>query len=250
MAEGLLKDDIRTDWVTIDVADGTTMPAYVAKPAGSGRFPGLMVFQEAFGVNAHIRDVTERFARQGYMAVAPTLFHRTDAKVEGSYTDFSTMMPHMQAITDDGLVADSSAAFAWLTAAAGGGCDAVGSIGYCLGGRVSFLTDLSVPVKCSVSFYGGGIGPNQQGRPNLLERAADLHAPILLIWGGLDGHIGPDQRGAIEAALTAADKEYTNVVFSKADHGFYCDVRASHNPVASVHAQALTLSFLATYLKS
>ena len=73
--------EIQTQTITLPVSDGTTMPAYVARPEGDGAHPGLLVFQEAFGVNAHIRDVTERFAREGYVALAPALFHRTDPRL-------------------------------------------------------------------------------------------------------------------------------------------------------------------------
>ena len=86
--------------------------------------------------------------------------------------------------------------------------------------------------------------------PDLLAKAPDLNAPILLFWGGQDSHIGPEQVRAVEDALKVAGKEYTQVVISDADHGFFCDARASYNPVASAHAWALTLAFFATYLKA
>jgi len=248
MAEDTGHDSITAEWITLDVSDGTKLPAYVARPTATAK-AGLMVFQDAFGVNEHIRDVTERFARAGYLSVAPALFHRTDPKFEGTYTDFAPVMPHMQAITDEGLAADITATFNWLKSPAGGNTSAVGSIGYCMGGRASFLADATVPVSAAVSYYGGGIAPAPNRKTDLLGRAPDISAPILLIWGGLDGHIGPEQRNAVEAALTAAGKDFVNVVFSKADHGFFCDARASYNPCASNEAQALTLAFLATNLK-
>jgi len=127
--------DIHTETVTLNVSDGTTMPAYVARPQEGGTRPGLLVLQEAFGVNAHIRDVTERFARAGYTAVAPALFHRTDPNFEGVYTDFAAVRPHMQGLTDDGQSADIKAAYDWLKSSAGGGVAKIGSIGYCMGGR-------------------------------------------------------------------------------------------------------------------
>src|SRR5512135_2809806 len=92
-------------YVELSVTDGTTMSAYVARPAGGGRHPGLLVFQEAFGVNAHIRDVTERFAREGYLAISPELFHRTAPGLEAGYTNFAEVMPHMQALKDSTLAA-------------------------------------------------------------------------------------------------------------------------------------------------
>ena len=206
------------------------------------------MFQEAFGVNAHIRDVTERFARAGYAAIAPALFHRTDPHFEGDYTNFGPVMPHMQALTDAGQSADIQAAYGWLTGT-DGGASAVASTGYCMGGRTSFLADILLPLKASVSYYGGGIAPSEGSPfPPLLDRAGDLHAPILLFWGGMDAHIGMGPVRATEDALKAAGKNYTQVVFSQADHGFFCDVRASYNPDAARQAWALTLEFLATYL--
>ena len=243
-----MPEDIQTETVTLNVTDGTTMPAYVARPATDGPHPGILVFQEAFGVNAHIRDVTERFARAGYTAIAPALFHRTDPNFEGEYTNFEAVMPHFQALTDDGQTADIYAAYQWLTD--GGGAVAVASTGYCMGGRTSFLADSLLPLKASVSYYGGGIAPSEGSPfPSLLGRAADLHAPILLFWGGQDAHLGPEQVRAVEDALKATGKNYAQVVFSQADHGFFCDVRASYNPEAARQAWALTLEFLATYVK-
>ena len=103
----------QTEYVTLSVSDGTSMRAYVARPQGTPR-AGLIVFQEAFGVNAHIRDVTERFAREGYLAISPELFHRSAPGFEGSYSDFPAVMPHLQKLTDAGITADTRATFDWL----------------------------------------------------------------------------------------------------------------------------------------
>src|ERR1700677_1581908 len=105
--------NLKTEYVNLSVGDGTSMRAYVAHPEGKPR-EGLLVFQEAFGVNGHIRDVTDRFAREGYLSVSPELFHRTAPGLEAGYTDFGAVMPHMQALTDAGLAADIQAAYQWL----------------------------------------------------------------------------------------------------------------------------------------
>src|SRR5438132_6438281 len=97
--------NLKTEYVTLSVADGTTMRAYVAHPAGKPR-AGLLVFQEAFGVNAHIRSVTERFAREGYLAISPELFHRTAPGFAIGYTDMGPAFEQLQALTDPGLEAD------------------------------------------------------------------------------------------------------------------------------------------------
>src|SRR5208337_2119813 len=102
--------EIRTDWVNLDVADRTTMRAYVVKPQNGRPHAGILVFQEAFGVNVHIRDVTERFAREGYHALAPELFHRTAPGFEGAYNNFQAVMPHVLALKNEHLEADARSA--------------------------------------------------------------------------------------------------------------------------------------------
>ena len=221
------------------------MRAYVAHPEGTPR-AALLVFQEAFGVNAHIRDVTDRFAREGYLSISPELFHRTAPGLEAGYTNFPEVMPHLQALTDAGLAADIEASYQWLKNGEAKNLS-IGATGYCMGGRTSIQAALTVPLQCAVSYYGGGIAPSPMF-PNLLDRLKDLQAPALFFWGGLDAHIGPDAVQAVTSTLDAAQKDYINVVFSKADHGFFCDARASYNAVAAKQAWSLTLEFLKLHL--
>src|ERR1700740_818800 len=124
---------INTEKITLTVSDGTSMNAYVASPADGAKAPGMIVFQEIFGVNANIRDIAERFVRQGYVAIAPELFHRTAPGFEGSYTDFATCMPHVQALTPEGLTADARAAFDWLQKNPRVLADSTASAGWCMG---------------------------------------------------------------------------------------------------------------------
>ena len=106
--------EIITGYETLKVSDGTTMRAWFARPKDGAAHAGLLVFQEAFGVNAHIRDIAERFAKEGYLAIAPELFHRTGPGFEGRYDDFPSTMPHMRALTDAGTEVDQRAAYEWL----------------------------------------------------------------------------------------------------------------------------------------
>ena len=230
---------IAKEKVELAVADGTRMAAYVARPERGGPHPGLLVFQEAFGVNRHIRNVCDRFAEEGYVAIAPELFHRTAPPgFEGSYTDFPAVMPHTRAVTTDTAEMDLRSAYEWLRSKAEVRANEISSVGFCMGGRVSFLANSVVALRAAVSFYGGGIAPG------LLDRAAKLRAPSLFIWGGLDKHITPEHRKAVAEALTAQQKIYVNVEFSRADHGFFCDERAAHEPHSARQAWALTLEFL------
>jgi carboxymethylenebutenolidase len=236
---------IRTEWVRLSVSDGTSMQAYVARPEGTPK-AALLVMQEAFGVNPHIRDVTERFAREGYLSIAPELFHRTGESVECGYTDFASVMPHFQALTNAGQEADVRAAYDWVMNGSGETGLKTAAIGYCMGGRTAFLANLILPLDCAVSYYGGGIAPSPYF-PALLGRESELHGPTMLVWGGLDKSLELDKTRAVEDALIAAQKPYVNITFSYADHGFFCDARAQYNPTAAAEAWPLTLAFLKTH---
>jgi len=233
----------RKNFIELKVSDGSAMAAYVARPQTAGKHPGILVFQEAFGVNPYIRDVADRFANEEFTAIAPELFHRTGRGFEGSYTDFSGTQPHVSKLTNENLEGDIKAGYEWLTKDSQTDSRNIFSIGFCMGGRVSFLADSVVPLKASVSFYGGGIA---QG---LLDRAKNLLGPILMFWGGLDKHIRPEHSRAVEDALRAAGREFVNVTFSYADHGFFCDQRAAYNEQASKQAWSMTLEFLKYHLK-
>jgi carboxymethylenebutenolidase len=226
------------EWVTLRVGGEAEMRAFVALPDGAGPHPGIVVFQEAFGVNSHIRDVTARFAREGFVAIAPELFHRTASGFEGDYTDFASVMPHFKAITTEGMAADARAAHAWLVGEASVDAARIAAVGYCMGGRVAFLANATLPLAASVSYYGGGIAPA------LLDRAPELHGPQLFHWGGRDAHIPPEQHRAVLDAMRAAGRPFVSVEYSEADHGFFCDQRSQFHPDAAAESWALTRSFL------
>ncbi|MGB6598615.1 MAG: dienelactone hydrolase family protein [Candidatus Acidiferrum sp.] len=234
--------EIRGEYVQLSVNDGTSMRAWTARPKEDGAYPGLLVLQEAFGVNAHIRDIAGRFAREGFVAVAPELFHRTGPGFEGRYDDFSSAMPHMKALNDASMAADLRAAHDWLRGAIGAE-PPISAIGYCMGGRAAFLAAITLPLAGAVSYYGGGIAPNATN-PGVLGRASGIQSRVLLFWGGRDKHIPPEQVRAVTDALRAAGKNFVNVEISNADHGFFCDARPSYSPSAALLAWPLTLAFL------
>lgn len=234
--------EITTEYVQLSVNDGTTMRAWTARPKEEGTHPGLLVFQEAFGVNAHIRDVANRFAREGFVAVAPELFHRTAPGFDGAYDNFPSVVPHMKALNDSSMAADHRAAFDWLRGI-NGEEQPISAIGYCMGGRAAFLAGLTLPLAGAVCYYGGGIAPNA-GNAGLLGRASGLQCRVLFLWGGRDKHIPPEQVRAVTDALRATGKNFVNVEVSNADHGFFCDARASYSPAAALLAWPLTLAFL------
>lgn len=223
----------------LNIADGSEMAAYVSKPGNSAtNLPAIILGQEAFGVNHHIRSVAARFAEEGYLVIAPELFHRTAPKgFEGDYTDFNTVAPHTKALTIEGIDADLQACFQWLCSQQNVDEHKIYSVGYCMGGRVAFLANAILPLKAAVSYYGGNL-------PALAGKAKDLHGKHLFYWGGKDRHITDEHIQIIIKAMDEAGKDYLNVKISSADHGFNCDERASYDEAASKEAWALTLAFL------
>ena len=215
------------------------MPAYVARPARDGSHPGLLVFQEAFGVNHHIRNVGDRFAAEGYVVIAPELFHRTAPPgFEASYTDFPSVMPHLKAVTTETAEADTKSVYrlAAVECAGEAGRDFERGI---LHGRARFI------YREQRGFVArGGFVLRRRDRSRISGSGGEVAGPSLLIWGGLDKHITPEHRKAVTEALSAEQKTYVNVEFSRADHGFFCDERAAYEPHSARQAWALTLEFL------
>ncbi|GAB3634995.1 dienelactone hydrolase family protein [Hymenobacter arcticus] len=224
--------------LVLTVADGTQAHAYVAQSQSKTAAPGIILCQEAFGVNGHIRNVADRLAAAGYVVVAPELFHRTaEPGLEIPYAEFATLaMPHYQAITPEGLTQDLRAAYDWLQSQDNVQKDKIGAIGFCLGGQVAFIANATLPLVAAVSYYGGGTHTRT-------AMAKDLHAPHLFFWGGLDEHISKEQITQVIDAVEAAGKPYINTVISYADHGFNCDERPSYNKDAAAEAWALTMAY-------
>ncbi|HEY2382039.1 MAG TPA: dienelactone hydrolase family protein [Terriglobia bacterium] len=229
--------NITSKHVEIQVEDGTTMLAWLAEPAGPKVTRGIMVFPEVFGVNAHIREVTDRFAGLGLVAISPELFHRTaPPKWECSYTDFPSAMPHMQAAKEATIEMDVKATYNWLKSNTSAGTN-IACTGYCMGGRTSFIANSAVPLKAAISYYGGNMH-------TLLHRTPNLSAPMLLFWGERDQHITADHRNQVMASMREAGKEYIDILFSNADHGFFCDARQSYEPNAARLSWDVVQSFL------
>ena len=224
--------------ITLSVKGAPDMNAYVSTPWGNGPFPAVMVFQEAYGVNHHIRNVADRLAAEGYLAIAPELFHRTaPAGFEAPYGDFSAVMPHFQAMNTEDIINDTQATYDWLSNQSNVLKNKIGCIGFCLGGRVSFIANTAQPLAASIAFYGGGMHM-------VADRAATLHGPQLLFWGGKDQHIKPEHVQTVTDAIKAAGRDYINVEISYADHAFFCDERPSYHPQAALEAWGMTKAFL------
>jgi carboxymethylenebutenolidase len=235
-----------TRTIELQTADGP-MDLYVAEP-DEPKGTAVVVIQEAFGVNDHIQDVTRRFADAGHLAVAPSLFHRAGGGT-ASYDDFSKVLPLFEGLTDAALVMDVDAALDFVS---GTGIDhgRTGIVGFCMGGRVSFLVALERALGASVGFYGGGIVTTRFPQfPALLDRVGELQTPWLGLFGDDDGSIPVEDVETLRSHLDdEAEVPHQIVRYAGADHGFHCDVRPSYNPEAAADAWARTLAWFDEYL--
>jgi carboxymethylenebutenolidase len=228
--------EIVTERVEIPLSGGGQMGGYLARPKGAGPFAGVVVFQEIFGVNSHIREVTERIAREGYVALAPDYFHRTGPGVEYGYDEkgMAGGMKLLMQLKADEMIADSKAALAALRARK----DVrgkIGCMGFCIGGHMTYLTACETDVAASASFYCGGIaGPQGPGgAPSTVSRTAKIKGRILCLFGEKDGLIPQAQVETIREALAKAKVKHDVVVYPGADHGFFCDQRATYQKAAA-----------------
>ncbi len=229
----------------IETPDGA-MELYEATPDGEV-LGAVVVVQEAFGVNDHIKDVTRRFAAAGYHAVAPAIFHRAGGGT-ASYDDFATVLPLYEGLTDDGILMDIDAALDHLHAQ-GFGNEQIGIVGFCFGGRVTFLAAAERALGAAVGFYGGGIVNARFPQfPALVDRAPALKTPWLGLFGDQDTGIPIEDVELLRAALTDAPVDGEIVRYADAEHGFHCDVRPAFNPAAAADAWDRTLSWLAAHL--
>jgi carboxymethylenebutenolidase len=222
------------------------MELYEAVPEGEAR-GAVVVIQEAFGVNDHIRDVTRRFAAVGYHAVAPALFHRAGGGT-GSYDDFATVLPLFEGLTDEGILEDVDVAVAHLRAA--GFADAqIGVVGFCFGGRATFLVAAERVLGAAVGFYGGGIVNARFPQfPALVDRTARLRTPWLGLFGDDDTSIPVEDVEALRVALVEAPFDTEIVRYVGAEHGFHCDERPAFHPDAAADAWARTLAWFDAHM--
>jgi carboxymethylenebutenolidase len=221
--------------VTIDVA-GFKMPAYRAAPAGGKNLPVVLVLSEIFGVHEHIADVAKRFARLGYLAIAPELFVRQgDA---GSYGEIAKLMSEVIGkVPDAQVLGDLDATVAWA-AANGGDTARLGVTGFCWGGRITWLYAAHNPkVKAGVAWYGRLVGNATALTPrHPVDLAGDLRGAVLGLYGEKDTGIPLDTVEKMKTALvagSAAAKRSEFVVYPDAPHAFHADYRPSYRPAAA-----------------
>jgi carboxymethylenebutenolidase len=216
----------------VAIASGLTqISAYLAMPTGSGQFPGIIVLQEIFGVNTHIRAVTERIASLGYVAIAPALFHRQAPGFDVGYTptELELGRTYAQNTSAPELLADIQAALDYLKTLPQVQPN-FGCIGFCFGGHVAYLAATLPDIAVTASFYGRGINTFTPGggEPSMSQTGA-IAGTIYMFFGIDDSSIPPEHVAEIAAALTHDRISHQIWQYPGAEHGFCCDLRASYN---------------------
>ncbi len=229
---------------TLETSDGE-MGLYDVEPEGAAK-GAVVVIQEAFGVTSHIEDVARRVASSGYRAVAPHLFHRT-GDPELDYSSIEKVMPHMQALTREGLLSDLDATLDYLRSA-GFEDSSIGVVGFCMGGTVTFLAASNYRLGAAVTFYGGGVAEGRFGMPSLIDLAKELKTPWLGLFGDLDQGIPVEQVELLRSAVADSAVSAEIVRYADADHGFHCNERPSYHEDSARDAWGRTIDWFGEYL--
>lgn len=221
-----------SEFVKLRATDGHELSAYVALPAGEP-IAALVVIQEIFGVNAHIRSVADGYARAGFLCVAPALFDRIRPGIELGYEgeDMQTARSLIPKLNPNNAVVDVQAAIEYAASASGRN---VGVIGYCFGGTLAWLSATRLRPTAAVGYYGGQIGNYATETPT---------CPVMLHFGREDAHIPAAEVEKVHAAHTEVE-----IYWYDAGHGFNCDPRASYNAAAAQEARERSLGFLKKHL--
>jgi carboxymethylenebutenolidase len=227
-------------------SDGGSMPAFRAKPQARGPRAAVIVLMEAYGLVPSFAREVERVARMGYVAIAPDLYHRQAPDNTASYADLKKAIALMGRLSDAEFVTDFRATLAYLRTLPEVGRAPIGVMGFCMGGRLSFLAacELGTELRACAAFYGGGIGA-------LLERASGIRCPLHLFFGQQDFFIKPDEVRRIDERLRALGLDYAIEHYAGAVHGFCCEERSeSYHPEAARDAWAKLEAFLAAHLRA
>jgi carboxymethylenebutenolidase len=232
--------------IKIPVAGGE-IPAYRAQPRGHGPYPVLLVVEEIFGVHEHIKDVCRRFAKKGYLAIAPELYSRLGDVV--SMTDIKDVLATVNKAPDATEMSDLDSTVAWA-AKNHGNVKRLGITGFCRGGRTVWMYTAHNPaVKAGVAWYGPLVGTPTDAMPtNPIDIAGSVKAPVLGLYAGLDQGITQDHVAAMKAKLKETGNTKSEiVVYPDAQHGFNADYRPSYNEADAKDGMARALAWFKKY---
>jgi carboxymethylenebutenolidase len=236
-------------WVNIAVGSAE-MEAYVARPTGDGAYPAIIVAQEIWGINSYIQSIANRLAANGYVSVAPALFHREGPGTLGLFEETDLAFERLGRLRDDQILADLRATADYLVSEAHVAGDRIGIIGFCVGGRIAYLAAAQLTeVNCAVDFYGGRCFVPFGDGPSPFDQTPDIHAPLLGLFGEDDQNPTHDEVEQMAAALDANGKVFEFHSYPGAGHAFNCEERPTYRREAAMHAWGKALEWFERYLK-
>ncbi len=232
------------NFLTVETTAGL-MDVYVASPTDGGKYPVVVVLQEAFGANSHIKDICHRLAAEGFIAAAPELYHREGRHIVVSYEDRKAFMPLMGTLTNRGIVDDVRNTLNFLENLPGADLTKVNCIGFCVGGFAAALCATKLRLNKMVSFYGGGIVHAREGilLAPLIDDLKLIKSKSLFFFGGEDVSIPMDDIKVIKERLAKDKVPAEVIVYPEANHGFFCNERKSFNKEAAEAAWKVTIDF-------
>jgi carboxymethylenebutenolidase len=215
-----------------------------------GRLPAIILIQEAFGVNPHIKRLCRRVAEKGYAVFSPELFHRSGKGLEFGYDEFPKIKPIFAGLTNAMILEDMRAAHLHASQSAEVDPAHIATWGFCLGGFVSVMSACELPIAAAVSFYGGGL---VNARPGIaftpfMERFSSINCPLLLVYGGQDKGITPEDIAAVQSRLASLGKVNEVEIYPDAGHGFFCEDRPAYHRDSAEAAWTRATSWLAAKL--
>jgi carboxymethylenebutenolidase len=233
----MTNSEILTTNVTIPNGN-LQIAAYLAQPAAAGKFPAVIVIQEIFGVNSHIREVTDRIAKEGYVAIAPAIYQRQAPGFETGYTpeDITIGRKYKEQTSASELLGDIQAAIDYLKTLPFVNKPSFGCIGFCFGGHVAYLAATLPEIKATASFYGAAIATQTPGGgAPTIDRTSEIKGTLYGFYGIQDASIPSEQ---VDQIVTELQKHsISHRIFRyNADHGFFCDHRGSYNATAAAES--------------
>lgn len=233
------------NYLSVETKDGP-MDIFTCAPEGDQKLPVVVVLQEAFGVNHHIKNVCQRLAKEGFFVLAPELYHRVERHLTVSYTDRDKIFPLLQDLSNAKLLRDLEATIHFVWNLPRADIRNVFTLGFCMGGFTSLLAAIHFPLKGAISFYGSGVVSNRKGigLSPILNELTGSKAPLLLFFGESDASIPESDRFAIRRVLDEAHVPHGMQVFGEADHGFFCDERKTYNQAAAKAAWKKALEWM------
>lgn len=235
---------IMENYLTVGTPSGA-MPVYVATPENQ-KSPVVIVIQEVFGVNHHMKEICRRLAQEGFAALAPEFYHREGHHITAEYTAREKIMPLLGLLSNEDLISDIRDVLNFLPDIPNADTSKIFTFGFCVGGFASLLAATELPIQGAISFYGAGLVRPREGLKlaPFVDKLADVKCPLLMFFGEQDASIPEGDRFEIRRVLDENHVPHEMIVYGEADHGFFCDERKTFHRASATDAWEKSLRWM------